>query len=127
MTPAGAAPVDPTAAALASIATESGTTLLALADESPLLLVFLRHFGCAFCRQAISDVAELRPELVKRGIRPVFVHLGPPELARVYFDYYGLNDVEQMPGIFFLKGSRIVRRFIYKTIADQPNYLQLVA
>ena len=166
--------------ALASIQTESGANLLALAEESPVLLVFLRHFGCAFCRQAISDVAELRPELAKRGVRPVFVHLGAPELAKVYFDYYDLGDVErvsdpgatvyqlpmfalgqknvllqalnpvvwvgwlkgtifkhgigkikgnghQMPGIFFLRGARIVRRFVYKTIADEPDYLKLMA
>jgi hypothetical protein len=143
------------------------------------LLVFLRHFGCSFCRQAISDVADLRTELARRGVRPVFVHLGPPELAKVYFDYYGLSDVErvndpdavvyqlpvfalgqknpllqalnpvvwagwlkgaifkhgigkiqgngrQMPGLFYLKDRKIVRRFIYKTIADEPDYLKLV-
>ena len=166
--------------ALASIHTESGVNLLELAEKSPVLLVFLRHFGCSFCRKAISDVAELREELAKREVRPVFVHLGPPELARVYFDYYGLSDVErvndpaavvyrhrvfglarvhplwhvvnpavwsgwlkgaifkhgigkiegdghQMPGIFFLREGKIVRRFIYRTIADEPNYLKLVA
>jgi hypothetical protein len=167
------------AAALASIRTESGATLLALAEESPVLLVFLRHFGCSFCRKAISDVAELGPELARRGVRPVFVHLGAPELAKHYFDYYGLSEVErvsdpeaavyrmpvfavprksvlsqvlnpvvwmgwlkgaifkhgigmvrqdgqQMQGLFFLKGAKIVRRFVYKTIADEPDYLKLV-
>src|ERR1700761_8279041 len=161
-----------TAALLASVRTESGTSLLELAEASPVLLVFLRHFGCAFCRQAISDIADLRGELEKRGVRPVFVHLGPSELAKVYFEYYGIGDVErvsdpgatiyqgpafqlgrrhpawqlvtpkvwwgwlkgaifkhgigkivgdghQMPGIFFLKGPKIVRRFIYKTVAAE--------
>jgi thiol-disulfide isomerase/thioredoxin len=176
----GTEPVDEVTAALASIRTESGASLLALAQESPVLLVFLRHFGCSFCRKAISDVAELQAKLKERGVRPVFVHLGPPELAKVYFEYYGLNDVErvsdpeaavyrhpafalprqsllwqlvspvvwvgwlkgaifkhgigkiqgdgnQMPGISFLKGSKIVRRFVYRTIADEPDYLKLVA
>jgi hypothetical protein len=173
-------PKDDVAAALGSIRTESGASLMELAEGSPVLLVFLRHFGCSFCRKAISDVADLRGELGKRGVRPVFVHLGPPDLARVYFDYYGLSDVErvndpdaavyqlpvfalgrknpflqalnpvvwvgwlkgaifkhgigkiegdgyQMPGIFFLKGARIVRCFKYRTIADEPDYLKLVA
>ena len=176
----GTEPADEMAAALASIRTESGETLLALTQESPVLLVFLRHFGCSFCRKAISDVAELKGKLTERGVRPVFVHLGPPELAKMYFEYYGLNDVErvsdpeatvyrhpafalptqsllwqvlnpvvwagwlkgaifkhgigkiqgdghQMPGIFFLKGAKIVRRFVYRTIADEPDYLKLVA
>jgi AhpC/TSA family len=167
------------AAVLASVRTESGASLLALTEASPVLLVFLRHFGCSFCRKAISDVAELGPELKRRGVRPVFVHLGTPEIAKAHFDYYGLSEVErvhdpeaavyrlpvfalgrknplgqalnpvvwvgwlkgtvfkhgigkiqgnghQMPGIFFLKGTRIVRRFVYKTIADEPDYLGLV-
>ena len=81
---------------LALIRTESGASLLELAEASPVLLVFLRHFGCSFCRQAISDVAELRPELDKRGVRPVFVHLGTPERAKPFFDYYGIGDVERV-------------------------------
>jgi hypothetical protein len=180
MTTAATESADEIAATLASICTESGATLLDLAERSPVLLVFLRHFGCSFCRKAISDVAELRPELAARGVRPVFVHLGPPDLAKVYFDYYGLSEVErindpdatiyqhpvfalgrtnpfwqavnpivlfgwfkgtifkhgigkiqgdghQMPGIFFLKGPKIVRRFLYRTIADEPNYRKLIA
>lgn len=165
---------------LVSIRTENGANLLTLAEKSPVLLVFLRHFGCSFCRKAISDISELQDELARRRVRPVFVHLGPPELAQVYFEYYGLDDVDricdpqaniyqfpifqlarvhwmmhfikpavvigwfkgaifkhgigkiqgdghQMPGIFFIKGPEIVRRFIYKTIADQPDYLKLVS
>jgi hypothetical protein len=165
---------------LAGIRTESGVSLLELADASPVLLVFLRHFGCSFCRKAISDVADLREELEIREVRPVFVHLGPPDLAKVHFEYYGLSDVErvndpeaavyqlpvfalgrknpflqalnplvwagwlkgtifkhgigkivgdgqQMPGIFFLRGGKIVRSFKYRTIADEPDYLRLVA
>ena len=81
---------------LARIHTESGASLLALVEASPVLLVFLRHFGCSFCRQAISDVAELKPELDKRGVRPVFVHLGTPERAKPFFDYYGIGDVERV-------------------------------
>jgi len=84
------------AQALASVRTESGTSLLGLVQASPVLLVFLRHFGCSFCRQAISDVAELGPELDKRGVRPVFVHLGTPERAKPFFDYYGIGDVERV-------------------------------
>jgi peroxiredoxin len=83
-------------AALAGTRTESGRTLLELADEQPLLLVFLRHFGCTFCRQAIDDVSRVKEELGARGVRPVFIHVGTPERAKPYFDYYGLSDVERV-------------------------------
>jgi hypothetical protein len=168
------------AAVLQQYHTENRRTLLELADESPLLLIFLRHFGCAFCRQTLDDVSKLRGEIESKAIRPVFVHLGTPERAKPYFDYYHLSDVErvsdpqaslytqpvfklarksafshfliptvwkawlqgairkhgigmikedadQMPGIFFLRQRAIVRTFRYKTIADQPDYLKLIA
>src|ERR1700760_3247154 len=96
MTDAGRDSGDEVAQTLASIRTESGASLLALAEASPVLLIFLRHFGCSFCRQAISDVADLRGELERRGVRPVFVHLGTPERGKPFFDYYGIGDVERV-------------------------------
>src|ERR1700761_9202237 len=82
--------------ALDSIHTESGACLLALAEASPVLLVFLRHFGCPFCRQMIHDVCELRGELEARGVRPVFVHQGTPEVAKATFAYYKADDLERI-------------------------------
>lgn len=61
-----------------------------------MLLIFLRHFGCSFCRQAISDVADVRTKLEARSVRPVFIHLGTPERAKTYFDYYGLETVDRI-------------------------------
>src|SRR6202789_3870398 len=84
------------AAVLREYHTESGRTLLELVDESPLLLIFLRHFGCSFCRQTLDDVSKLRGEIEAKAIRPVFVHLGTPERAKPYFDYYHLSDVERV-------------------------------
>jgi len=76
--------------------TETGRTLLDLVDESPLLLVFLRHFACAFCAQTLDRVAQVRSQIEAKGVRPVFVHLGSPERAKPYFDYYKLSDVERV-------------------------------
>ena len=76
--------------------TETGRSLLDLVDESPVLLVFLRHFSCAFCAQALDRVAQVRPQIEAKGVRPVFVHLGSPERAKPYFDYYNLSDVERI-------------------------------
>jgi hypothetical protein len=85
--------------ALKETHTESGRTLLELLDQSPILLVFLRHFGCSFCRRSLDQVAGIRGELDARGVRPVFVHLGTPERAKPYFDYYKLADVERVSNV----------------------------
>jgi peroxiredoxin len=82
--------------ALSEVRTESGADLSALTRESPVLLVFLRHFGCSFCRRTISDIAALTPELARRNVCPIFVHLGTPEIAQAHFAYYGIPDVERV-------------------------------
>ncbi|MGO9794497.1 MAG: SelL-related redox protein [Terracidiphilus sp.] len=76
--------------------TETGRSLLDLVDESPVLLIFLRHFACAFCAQALDRVSQVRAQIEAKGVRPVFVHLGSPERAKPYFDYYHLTDVERI-------------------------------
>jgi hypothetical protein len=83
-------------AVLREYRTESGRSLLEIVDQSPLLLIFLRHFGCAFCRQALDQVAQIRAQIAARGAQPVFVHLGSPERAKPYFDYYQLSNVERV-------------------------------
>jgi len=76
--------------------TETGRSLLELVDESPVLLIFLRHFSCAFCAMALDRVSQVRQQIEAKGVRPVFVHLGSPERAKPYFDYYRLTDVERI-------------------------------
>ncbi len=82
--------------AMHSHATENGRTLLEFVDESPVLLVFLRHFGCAFCAQALDQVSQIQEQLAAKRVRPVFVHLGTPERARPYFKYYKMEVVERI-------------------------------
>jgi hypothetical protein len=82
--------------ALRPFHTETGWPLLELVDESPVLLVFLRHFACAFCAQTLDRVSQVRQQIEAKGVRPVFVHLGSPERAKPYFDYYHISDIERI-------------------------------
>ena len=84
------------AEALRPFYAETGRSLLDLVDESPVLLVFLRHFSCAFCAQTLDRVSQVRAQIEAKGARPVFVHLGSPERAKPYFDYYHLSDIERI-------------------------------
>ena len=56
--------------------TDSGQALLDLVEASPVLLVFLRHAGCTFCREALGDIAAIRHEIESSGTRIVLVHMG---------------------------------------------------
>lgn len=104
--------------------TESGRTLLSLADEGPMMLAFLRHFGCASARETLADIAKARPELDKRHVRPVFVHMGSPERARPFFKRAGLADAERVSDpstelyqapVFHLLKSTVIPEFFSGT------------
>jgi hypothetical protein len=105
--------------------TESGRTLLDLLDQSPMLLIFLRHFGCSFCREALDRVSKVQDCLQAKGVRPVFVHLGSPQRARPYFDYYNLSHVERVSNpdaslytnpVFGLRRTNPFAHFINPTV-----------
>lgn len=72
--------------------TNQGDTVLALSFSNPVLLVFLRHFGCTFCREALADIAKLRPSIETAGIQVVFVHMTTGASAEKYFHRYGLDN-----------------------------------
>ncbi len=55
---------------------QSGKSIVELAAASPLLIVFLRHAGCPFCREALNDIAESRATIEAAGVRIVLVHPG---------------------------------------------------
>ncbi|MFN0015711.1 MAG: SelL-related redox protein [Saprospiraceae bacterium] len=79
------------------IAQNSGKSVAQLADETPVLLVFLRHFGCSFCREAMADIAKRRGRLEKKGLRIVFVHMAPePKEAEKFFKKYKLHPIEHV-------------------------------
>ena len=77
-------------AMLAMYRAQTGETLAELTAGRPVLLVFLRHFGCTFCREAVEEVSRKRSLLESGGTRLAFVHLGTEEKANSFFTPYGL-------------------------------------
>lgn len=106
--------------ALDAARTSTGPSVRELADARPVLLVFLRHFGCTFCREALADLRaqldaiagawqgnaraagqgagvvagrEGEDAAVSPRVCPVLVHMATPEYAREWLGRYGLADV----------------------------------
>ena len=73
--------------------TSTGQSLSALSDKKPVLLVFLRHSGCTFCREALADIAGRRQEIESQGVGLAFIHMGTPESFVEFSKAYGLQDV----------------------------------
>ena len=57
------------------------TTLHALCEAGPVALVFLRHFGCIFCREAVAEYRE-NPDW-----NVVFVSMGSVEASEEFRNF----------------------------------------
>jgi hypothetical protein len=80
--------------AIEEVPTNDGRTLGELSRARPQLVVFLRHAGCTFCRETLSDLSRSRQDF-EAGI--VLVHMGEDdEQARAFFANYGLDDVPRI-------------------------------
>ena len=80
-------------ALLAEAMTTRGESLAALSQQGPLLVVFLRHAGCSFCREALGDLAACREEMERGGTKLALVHLGDAASFAALLASYGLGDV----------------------------------
>jgi peroxiredoxin len=88
--------VDSVARTLEEAHTENGVPFVELVEESPVLLVFLRHAGCTFCREALSDISVSRDRIEADGVRIVLVHLGDRAEMKKIVARYGLSDLERV-------------------------------
>jgi peroxiredoxin len=91
--------------------TAGGRMITELSRERPVLVVFLRHFGCAFCREAVAQLARERAEIEASGTQLAFVHMGSDDEARAFFARYGLPDVERVgdPDQHLYRAARLGR------------------
>ena len=53
----------------------TGETLTEASAKRPLVLVFLRHFGCTFTRQILRGLQELEQQAQRHGASLVLVHM----------------------------------------------------
>ncbi len=75
---------------MAQMVTNQEQDLLSLSRNRTVMLVFLRHFGCVFCKEALSDLAERQSVIKNKGIELVFVHMSEKDVAEDYFKRYRL-------------------------------------
>lgn len=69
-----------------------GSTIRELSRRNDLLLVFLRHSGCTFCREALYDITRQRSAIEARGVRIALVHMGTHEPTEL-LERYQLTDL----------------------------------
>jgi hypothetical protein len=90
-----AAPLD-RRTAIEQAVTNRGASLDELSRRQPTLVVFLRHAGCTFCREALDDIALARDAIEADGAEIVLVHMGEDAQAADFFARYGLEDLPRV-------------------------------
>lgn len=77
----------------------TGDNLYDYSNDQPILLVFLRHFGCVFCKEAMRDIAKSKIEIRDLGVEIVFVHMATNEIANKYFNEFDLAGCKHISDI----------------------------
>lgn len=72
---------------------QHGRTLADITRGGPTLVVFLRHAGCTFCRETLSDLAGRRRTIAERGVEIAVVTMSAPEGNEQLAERYGLGDI----------------------------------
>jgi peroxiredoxin len=76
--------------------TSAGGTLADLSRERPTLVVFLRHSGCTFCREAMADLRRQRDAIEREGVGIALVTMSDEPAARKAAAAYGLDDLPRV-------------------------------
>ncbi len=80
-------------AALDGLRDDQGRTLRALTDERQTLVVLLRHSGCTFCKQTLSDLSKQQADLENAGVGLAVVGMtASSEGLRSFGQQYGLTS-----------------------------------
>lgn len=81
---------------LEAIFTNEGNDMRTITEKNTVMLVFLRHFGCVFCREALDDFSKIKEELNRRNIKLIFVHMAEEFYGDQYFKEYNLELEEHI-------------------------------
>ncbi len=103
--------VDLTQDMLRTMLTQNGESVFELSKQQAVLLVFLRHFGCTFCREALADIAEQREQIEAKNTKIIFVHMSEYKIAERYFGRYELSGIDHVsdPTCFYYTAFGLTR------------------
>ena len=86
-------PASKIAELLTKMETNTGNSLSETSHEKPVLLVFLRHFGCVFCREAMKDIGNMLKAIERKGVQVCLVHMSQKEEAELYFKEFNISGI----------------------------------
>ena len=80
---------------LETILGSQGKSLAELSMQSRLLVLFLRHSGCTFCREMLQEASALREELEQQHTQIVVVYQETFQQMQPLLKRFSLGDCDQ--------------------------------
>lgn len=98
------------------VRTSQNKTLSELSANQNVLLVFVRHFGCTFCRETVSEMAKIDKAIIGKKLTLVFVHMSDPSYGDEFFSKYYDHPVHHIadPGRNLYKSLNLKRGSLYQ-------------
>jgi len=113
--------------ALKQARTNQDITLWDLSHQSAVLVVFLRHFGCTYCRATVSELVAVQRPLQQNGIRLAFVHQGTLEEGDEFFAGYDMMDFHHVsdPQRELYQAFKLRRGSLWQVLGLRPVWRAL--
>jgi peroxiredoxin len=94
-----------------SVKTSQSQTLFDLSKNNKVLLVFVRHFGCTFCRETVSEIAKIDETIKTKKWELVYVHMSDPDFGEEFFAKYYTKKIHHIsdPGRVLYKSFNLSR------------------
>lgn len=73
--------------------TDQGENISEMSHKGIVMLVFLRHFGCVFCREALMEIKKERSNWESKGIQVVLLYPSDKESGKEYLTQFDLLDI----------------------------------
>lgn len=98
------------------VRTSQNVSLYELSQNQNVLLVFVRHFGCTFCRETVSEMAKIDQAIQGRNLTLVFVHMSDPAYGDEFFSKYYSHPVHHVsdPARQLYKSLNLKRGSLYQ-------------
>lgn len=121
-----------TAELLSFYKTNHGENLEELSQKQPTMLVFLRNFGCSFCKETLWFIQKLRNDIESKGTKIVLIHMQNEAKATADLKKYNLLDLDRIsdPESMLYKGFNLKRGTISQVfglkVLTRAIYLALI-
>ncbi len=69
-------------------------TVVELAQKQPVMLIFLRHFGCTFCKETLYNIRKYKKNIEEEGTKIIVVNMLDEKTGLQELEKYNLSDIE---------------------------------